>query len=114
MGHWIEVPSGQLGLTFMRSPWVSIETLEKLAVFFGHETVPQAWKDALFESNQTPRARSSISLDNLPPLGQAMRRQRLELGLSIREIADKMGISSVTISGYESGKKNGSSGLLGK
>ena len=85
---------------------VSIETLEKLAVFFGHETVPQAWKDALFEGNQTPRARSSISLDNLPPLGQAMRRQRLELGLSIREIADKMGISSVTISGYESGKKN--------
>lgn len=85
---------------------VNNEVLQKLAAVCGHETVPTEWKDALIEGDQTPRARSSFSVDKLPPLGQAMRKLRLEQGATLEAIAQKMGIGPAALGAYELGRIN--------
>ena len=85
---------------------VSMQHMQKIAKAFGYKHVPQQWKDIVFESGLSPYARSSVAYEELPPLGQLLRRLRHDRGLSVEDIANKMGIASVTISGYESGKNN--------
>ena len=48
-------------------------------------------------------ARSTKTLVNTEELGRAIRRRRQELGLSLRDVADKTGVSASTLSRIENG-----------
>jgi len=48
-------------------------------------------------------ARSTKTLVNTEELGRAIRRRREELGLSLRDVADKTGVSASTLSRIENG-----------
>jgi len=48
-------------------------------------------------------ARSTKTLVNTEELGGAIRRRRQELGLSLRDVADKTGVSASTLSRIENG-----------
>ena len=91
---------------------LSEKGVRELAIFFGNEEVPDSWRELLKESDQEWRHRSEKPLNELKPLGRAIRVKRAERLLTIEELAQLTGQSAYWLSKVENGAAAASDELL--
>lgn len=79
------------------------KTLQALADLFAGGVIPQTWRDALIESEQNWHHRAENELEELSPLGQALRTHREANFESRKAMAEALGWPVRRIINYETG-----------
>lgn len=83
---------------------VNDERLGEIAQALGLGEVPLEWYRLRHASRQVPQSSIGDLHDHLSPLGTVMRTRRFALGMSLRELAQRIGYSQETVGEIEFGR----------